>query len=49
MNIYYELESLKVRISRQTYKTILGQINAGDTEGALRGIERLKKDENIKN
>ena len=43
MNLYYELHSLKGKISKNTYKTILGQIKAGDSEGAVNGIERIKK------
>ena len=49
MNVYYELLELKNKIPKQTYKTILGQIKAGDLKGALKGIERLKADEKIKN
>jgi hypothetical protein len=43
MNIYFELSSLKGKIPYNTYKTILGQINAGDTQGATAGIKRLKE------
>lgn len=37
-----ELNTIKVKISEQTYKTIIGQIRAGDVGGARVGIERLK-------
>lgn len=30
MNIYFELHSLKRKIPKNTYRTILGQLNAGD-------------------
>lgn len=49
MNIYAELLTLKNKIPRNTYKTILGQIKAGDIKGASIGIERLKSDGKIKN
>lgn len=43
MNIYYELNSLKGKIPKNTYKTILGQLNSGDVKGAAVGIKRLKE------
>ena len=49
MNIYYELRELKNKIPKNTYKTILGQLKAGDYKGAVKGIERLKINEKIKN
>lgn len=42
MNIYYELYKLKYKIPKNTYRTILGQLKAGDFKGASKGIERLK-------
>lgn len=41
--IYAELNSIKLKIPRQTYRTIAGQIKAGDREGAAAGISRLKE------
>ena len=41
--VYRELEMIKWQIPRQTYKTIIGQIKAGDIGGATVGIERLKR------
>ena len=38
-----ELNTIKWKIPRQTYKTIIGQIKAGDIGGATVGIERLKR------
>ena len=38
-----ELNMIKRQIPWQTYKTIIGQINAGDTGGAKVGIDRLKR------
>lgn len=38
-----ELNMIKGRIPQQTYRTILGQMRAGDLGGASVGIERLKK------
>lgn len=43
MNIYFELHSLKRKIPRNAYKTILGQLNAGDVKGAETGIKRIKE------
>lgn len=41
--VYRDLETLKWKIPHQTYKTIIGQIKAGDIGGATVGIERLKR------
>lgn len=44
VNIQYALGFLlnhKRRLSRQQYKTLKGQILAGDPDGALRGLQRL--------
>ena len=38
-----ELNIIKHRIPWQTYKTIIGQIRAGDLGGAEVGIGRLKR------
>lgn len=38
-----ELNAIKARIPRQTYRTIIGQVRAGDLGGATVGIERLKR------
>jgi len=38
-----ELNTIKRQIPHQTYKTIIGQIRAGDIGGATVGIERLKR------
>ena len=43
MNIYFELHSLKRKIPRNTYKTILGQLNAGYVKSAETGIKRIKE------
>lgn len=43
MNLYYKVQSLKGKIPRNTYKTILGQIKAGDVKGAETGIKRIKE------
>ena len=32
----------KQMLTRQQYKTIKGQILAGDAEGAMRGLEKIK-------
>lgn len=36
-----QLKGCKDRLPRQTYKTIRGQILAGDSEGAMKGLRRL--------
>lgn len=38
-----ELNAIKARIPKQTYRTIIGQMRAGDLGGATVGINRLKK------
>jgi len=38
-----ELESIKNYIPINTYRTILGQMKAGQIEAARVGIERIKK------
>ena len=38
-----ELEGIRKGISYNTYKTILGQMKAGQVEAARVGIERIKK------
>lgn len=37
-----ELNAIKPRIPQQTYRTIIGQMRAGDMGGATVGINRLK-------
>jgi hypothetical protein len=37
-----ELNAIKPRIPNQTYRTIVGQMRAGDMGGATVGINRLK-------
>lgn len=39
--LWDSLKALKPFIKKQTYKTIKGQIKAGDIEGARKGIERI--------
>lgn len=38
-----ELNTIKARIPQQTYRTIIGQMHAGDLGGATVGVERLKR------
>jgi hypothetical protein len=38
-----ELNTIKARIPQQTYRTIIGQMRAGDLGGATVGVERLKR------
>lgn len=41
--IYKELQAIRDRIPRNTYKTILGQLRAGDMIGAAMGVKRLQR------
>lgn len=41
--MYRMLKKCKPYLTKQQYKTIKGQIIAGDTEGALRGLNKLLK------
>lgn len=43
LEIFNELEKLKPDTPINTYRTILGQIKAGDVAGAKVGIERIKR------
>ena len=37
------LLAAKPKLTRQQYKTLKGQILAGDADGAMRGLEKLKR------
>lgn len=41
MNPYERLEREKRNLTKQQYRTIKGQIKAGDEAGAMKGLERL--------
>ena len=41
MNTYEMLKQVRKYLSSQQYKTIKGQIKAGDVKGACKGIENL--------
>jgi len=41
--IMQDLIDIKYKIPKQTYLTIVGQMRAGDFEGAAKGVARLKK------
>lgn len=43
MDAIKELNIIKNKIPFNTYRTILGQIRAGDMGGATVGIDRLKR------
>lgn len=43
MNLYYELNLIKDKLPKQTYKTILGQLRAGDYVGAEKGMQTALK------
>lgn len=50
MNInFYALAQIKAckhRLTSQQYKTLQGQILAGDSDGALRGLKRILRKDN---
>lgn len=41
MNEWQRLEASRFCLSRQEYKTIKGQLRAGDVQGAMKGLNRL--------
>lgn len=41
LNPFIELKKYKNILTKQQYKTIKGQIIAGDTEGAMKGLNKL--------
>lgn len=40
---FHLLRMSRKKLSRQQYKTLCGQINAGDIDGAMKGLEKLLK------
>lgn len=42
-DVIKELNTIKGEIPQNTYRTIMGQIKAGDVKGARVGMERIKK------
>lgn len=40
---FHLLRLSRKKLNRQQYKTLCGQINAGDIEGAMKGLENLLK------
>jgi hypothetical protein len=42
-DVIRELNAIKADIPVQTYKTIMGQVRAGDLGGATVGINRIKE------
>lgn len=41
MKAMMQLQACKKRLTRQQHSTIKGQILAGDSEGAMKGLRRL--------
>lgn len=41
MNIYQILKKHKDQLTKQQYKTLKGQVRAGDTQGAIKGLNKL--------
>ena len=41
LNAYYFLKSKKRYLTKEQFYTIKGQIFAGDSEGAVKGIKRI--------
>lgn len=46
MNIYQILKKYKNQLTKQQYKTLKGQVRAGDTMGAIKGLNKLLKKQN---
>ena len=40
---YIRLKACRSRLTTQQYKTLRGQIFAGDAEGAMKGLQKLLK------
>ncbi len=40
---FHLLRMSRKKLTRQQYKTLCGQINAGDIGGAMKGLEKLLK------
>ena len=47
-DVIKELNTIKSYIPLNTYRTIQGQIKAGDVNGARVGVERMKKKLSVK-
>lgn len=43
INALMHLKACRNRLTTQQYKTLRGQILAGDTEGAMKGLRKLLK------
>ena len=43
MNVFKILKIHKNQLTKQQYKTLKGQVRAGDTEGAIKGLNKLIK------
>ena len=41
MNIYQVLKKHKYHLTKQQYKTLKGQVKAGDELGAIKGLTKL--------
>ena len=46
MNAYIEIKRHRNRLTKQQYKTLKGQINAGNPDGALKGLENILRGNN---
>ena len=44
VNALIQVKACKERLTPQQYRTIRGQVLAGDGDGALKGLRRLLKD-----
>lgn len=46
MNVYIELKRNRQYLTKQEYKTLKGQANAGDIDGALKGLDKILRGNN---
>lgn len=43
INAFEVLKQNKNNISKQQYKTLIGQVKSGNTDGALKGLNKILK------
>jgi len=39
--VLLQIKDNKHKLTRQQYKTLVGQVRAGDTDGALKGLRKI--------
>ena len=41
--VYRQIEQNRDKLSRQQFKTLVGQVRAGDPDGAIKGLNTIKQ------